>query len=94
MSTAITLDNLNSSLLMKKSLIYSSDSLVENTDKVEDEIIADKLLSLKGNIGEKLYNRLSLEQKMFIINVSGTVHLGKSVDIDAVYRDIEKIEYE
>lgn len=96
MNIELTLDNFNLdlSLLTKKSLAHSSDSIVRIVDEIEDEIITDKFLILKNNIGEKLYNKLSSEQKTFIVSVSGTINLGKTVDIDAIYKDIKEIEYE
>lgn len=75
-------------------LNYSSDSLVDSVDKAEEQIIEDKFLILKNNIGEELYSKLSSEQKAFVVNISGTINLGKFVDIEAIYSDIEKIEYE
>jgi hypothetical protein len=33
-----------------------------------------KLNSLKNNIGEELYNKLSKKEKLFIVNVSGTIN--------------------
>ena len=73
---------------------YSSDSFVDSIDKIEEQIIDDKFTVLKNNIGRDLYNELSFEQKMFIVGVSGTINLGKVVDIDAIYKDIKEIEYE
>ena len=94
MSNALTLENLDLSSLMKKSSVYSSNSSTRVIDELGDKIITDKFLVLKNNIGEDLYDKLSFEQKMFIVSVSGTIDLGKTVDIDAIYKDIKEIEYE
>ena len=80
--------------LLPRNLNYSSDSFVDSIDKIEEQIIDDKFTVLKNNIGGDLYNELSFEQKMFIVGVSGTINLGKVVDIDAIYKDIKEIEYE
>lgn len=95
MNFGLTLEyNLDLSLLTKKSLAHSSDSLTRTVDEIEDEIITNKFLILKNNIGEELYNKLSSEQKTFIVSVSGTINLGEIVDIDAIYKDIKEVEYE
>jgi len=58
------------------------------------ETLEDKFLLLKKDIGVRLFNRLTYEQKVFIINVSNTINLGGFVDIDEIYNDIENLEYE
>lgn len=93
MNVAITLENLNS-ISLPMELNYSSDSFVESIDKIEEQIIDDKFSILKENIGGKLFKKLSYEQKSFIVQISGTINLGKSVDINSVYNLIEKIEHE
>ena len=80
--------------LLPKNLDYSSDSFVDSVDKIEEQITNDKFMILKNNIGEGLYNKLSFEQRMFIVSVSGTINLGKTVDIDAIYKNIKEVEYE
>ena len=90
----IAIENLVHPIYLRPSLNYSSNSFVEPIDKIEEQIITDKFLILKNNIGEDLYDELSFEQKMFIVNVSGTIDLGKTVDIDAIYKNIKEIEYE
>lgn len=39
-----------------------------------------KYSELKNNIGVDLFNKLSDQQKKFIINVSGAIQLGKNID--------------
>lgn len=75
-------------------LNHSSDSFVDSVNKIKEQIIDDKFLILKNNVGEELYDKLSFEQKSFIASVSGAINLGKFVDIEAIYSDIKKIEYE
>jgi len=90
----IAFENLINPIYLQLGLNHSSDSSVDLIDKAEEQIIEDKFLALKNNIGEELYDKLSFEQKVFITSVSGAINLGKFVNIEAVYNDIEKIEYE
>lgn len=84
------------SISMPQELRYSSDSSVDAFDKIveQEKIITDKFSLLKKDVGDELFNRLSYEQKTFIANVSNTINLGDSVNIDVIYGDIEKLEYE
>ncbi len=95
MSVAISLENLYNFPLPVE-IKNNSNSLVEDIDKIieKEQILESKFLILKKDIGDKLFNQLSYEQKKFIINVSGTINLGKFVDIDNIYNRIEKLEYE
>jgi hypothetical protein len=94
MNETIPLENLINPFLLPRELDYSSDSFVNSVDKTEEQVVNDKFLILKNNIGEELYDKLSSEQKVFITSVSGTINLGKFVNIEAIYNDIEKIENE
>lgn len=58
------------------------------------ETLENKFLLLEKDIGDELFNQLSYEQKTFIVNISNTINLGDSVNIDMIYNDIEKLEYE
>lgn len=71
-------------------------SQIEESGKAleQAETLEDKFLLLKKDVGDKLFNQLSYEQKIFIVNVSNTINLGDSVNIDVIYSDIEKLEYE
>lgn len=95
MNGTLTFKNLNM-MFMPRELYYSSNSLVEASDEIveQEKIIADKFLLLKKDVGDELFNQLSYEQKTFIINVSNIINLGDSVNIDAIYNDIERLEYE
>lgn len=73
---------------------YSSDSLIEESDKITEHLISDKFAILRNNIGEVLFNKLSYDQKKFIVDVSGTIDLGRQVDIDAIYKNIEELDYD
>ena len=71
-------------------------SQIEESSKVleQAEILEDKFSLLKKDVGEKLFSQLSYEQKTFIVNISNTINLGDSVNIDVIYSDIKKLEYE
>ena len=94
MNEAFTLNN----LLIGPSFYLNAISLPrkEGFDEIveQEKIIADKFLLLKNDIGNKLFNQLTHAQKIFIVNVSNTINLGDSVDIDTIYNNIEKLEYE
>lgn len=99
MSAAITLEPSSVfPVLFPEEVKKNSNSLINNTDKVVEEmqesILTADFFNLRNNIGEELFNQLSYEQRKFIVDVSGTIDLGQAVDIDAVYKGIEKFEYE
>lgn len=58
------------------------------------ESLENKFLLLKKDVGDELFDQLSYEQKTFIVNVSNTINLGDSVNIDVIYNSIERLEYE
>lgn len=94
MSTAISLENLY--VLFPEGVKSNSNSSIQDIDKIieQDRELSDIFFVLKNNIGEELFNQLSYEQKRFIVNISGTIDLGKPVDIDIIYNRIEKLDYE
>ncbi|MBI2623494.1 MAG: hypothetical protein HYW65_02870 [Candidatus Liptonbacteria bacterium] len=87
MNEVLTLDNLTG-VFQPGAISLSPQPLVE------EKIIEDKFLLLKKDIGEDLFNKLTYGQQAFIVNVSNTIDLGETVDIDAIYSGIEKLEYE
>lgn len=93
MNGVLTLENLDLSLLMKKFPAHSSDSLVGSIDKVEDEIITDKLLLLKNDIGEELFNKLSYSDRIFMIETAGSIDFGHPINLDKIARDIKNYDY-
>lgn len=94
MNGVLTFDNLNT-ILMPRVSDYSSNSLVDESDQIVEqaETLENKFSLLKKDVGDKLFDQLSYEQKTFIVNVSNTINLGDSVNIDVIYSDIEKLEY-
>lgn len=91
----ITFENLNQ-FTIPMTLDRSSDSDVKGVDKIinQEKVIIDKFSMLKNDIGEELFNQLSYEKKIFIVNITGTINLGNSVDIYSIYKRIENLEHE
>lgn len=95
MNKAITLENLYN-FPFPIEIKNNSNSLAKNIDEIieKEQMLESKFLILKKDIGVELFNQLSYEQKRFIIDVSGTIDLGKTVDIDSIYNRIERLDYE
>ena len=96
MNGVISIPLENIFLTLPKKSRHFSDSEVEKIDEIADQekIIMDEFKLLEESVGQELFKQLSYEQKMFLINVSGTIDLGKSVDIEKIYDSIENLEYE
>jgi hypothetical protein len=91
MST-LTLDNLMA-MSMPKELDYSSNSLVDESDKITQQIITERFDVVKSNIGEELFNQLSYDDRMLMVNTAGTIDFGRAIDLDKVEKDIENYDY-
>lgn len=89
MNIELTLEKLDLSSLMKKFPANSSDSLAGSIDKIEDEIITGKLLLLKDDIGEELFSKLSYSDRIFMIETSGSIDFGHSIDFDKMAQYIK-----
>ena len=87
MSTAITFENLNT-IYLRPRLDYSSDSFVEPVDKVEEQVINSELVALKEDIGENLFDQLSYDDKIFMIETSDSIDFGHPIDLDKIAQDI------
>lgn len=57
-------------------------------DNLEEEK-NDKLIILKNDIGDELFNSLSSEDRDFIINTAGSIDFGHLVDLDKVANAIK-----
>ena len=91
----ITFENLNQ-FTIPMILNDSSNSDVKRVDEIinQEKVIADKFSMLKNDISEELFNQLSYDKKIFIVNITGTINLGDSVDIYSIYKRIENLEHE
>lgn len=85
--SAITFENFNL-ISLPINLDYSSDSFVEPIDKTREQVVRDKFLELKNDIGEKLFNQLSYDDKIFMIETSGILDFGHSIDLNKIAEDI------
>ena len=57
---------------------------------MKQNISPEQLNELRKDLGDKLFKKLSPEHRSFIINTSGSINLGKNVDIEAIYRDLDR----
>src|SRR3990167_3385057 len=71
--TTLPIEQLNIYLWPAK-LNYSSDSSIDATDKIVEEIIATKFLFLKKQIGDELFNQLSYSDKLFMAETAGSIY--------------------
>jgi hypothetical protein len=62
---------------------------------IEESIKTAKLAELRADIGEKLFNQLSEEDKSFIIETEGMINLGYEAseeDLKKIFKYIEEYE--
>ncbi len=55
-----------------------------------EEIISDKFLFLKKQIGEELFNQLSYGDKLFMAETAGSIDFGHAIDLYQIAREIKK----
>lgn len=90
MNSESILNNLDLSLLLMKNFpAHSSGLLARSIDKIEDEIITDRLSLLKNDIGKELFNKLSYNDRIFMIETSGSIDFGHSIDFDKLAQYIK-----
>lgn len=73
-------------------LTFSSNSSIQEVDRIEDNLISQELNELKEDIGEELFNSLSFEDKKFIIETAGELDLGLDVNFERIFDYIENYE--
>lgn len=88
----IAQESLINSIFLPRNLDYSSDSFVEPIDKIEEQVINDEFIILKEDIGEDLFNQLSYNNKLFMIETAGSIDYGRAIDLDKVAEEIENYE--
>ena len=89
--TTLSIEQLNIYLRPAK-LNYSSDSSIDATDKIVEEIIATKFLFLKKQIGDELFNQLSYSDKLFMAETAGSIDFGHAVDLYQIAREIKEYD--
>ena len=58
----------------------------------QDRTLVERLIKLINNIGSRLFNRLSQDQKILMARTAGIVEFKKKIDINSVYDYIETYE--
>ena len=86
--SAIAIEN----LMFPINLDYSSNSFVEPIDKIEEQIINDSFLFLKNDIGEELFNKLSYDDKTFMVKTAGSIDFGHLVDLNKIAQNIKEYD--
>jgi hypothetical protein len=70
----------------------STDSSRDFANLTKENFLNAALLKLKQEMGEDLFNRLSYEDKIFVIETAGSVDLGKRVSLRKIFENIENYE--
>lgn len=78
--TSITEEVIDLSSNLNENLIYQDRTLVE------------KLIKLINNIGSRLFNRLSEDQRILMARTAGVIEFKKKININSVYDYIETYE--
>lgn len=99
MNDILTLNNVSSAvfplegILMPKGLEYSSDSFVDESDKISQQIIAERFDVVRSNIGDELFNKLSYDDQILMANTAGIIDFGRPIDLDKIEKEIENYGY-
>lgn len=91
MNEVLTFEGLN--IVMPKELKYSSDSLIDESNRIMQQIMVDRFDVIRSNIGNELFNQLSYDDKMLMVNTAGVIDFGHPIDLDRVEKDIENYDY-
>lgn len=94
---ALTFENFNAlDFNALRSLKHSSDSLVENPDWLidieQERIISQKFLRLENMIGKELIEKLSHQDKIFMIETANSIDFGHAVDLEKISEAIKNYE--
>lgn len=92
MNGVLTLENLIT-ISLPRELKYSSDSLVDESDKISQQIITDRFDVVRSNIGDKLFSKLSYEDQMLMVNTAGVIDFGHPIDLGEVEKEIRNYGY-
>jgi len=58
----------------------------------QDRTLVERLIKLINNIGSKLFNRLSEDQRILMARTAGIIEFKRKIDINSVYDYIETYE--
>lgn len=53
-----------------------------------DKILEDKFSLLKKDVGDELFNQLSYNDKIFMIETAGILDFGRIIDLDKIAQEI------
>lgn len=91
--TSYSLDVIAMPLVMPRKLNYSSDSIVDESDKIAQQIVDEKFILLKKNIGEELFNQLSYSDRILMAKTAGVIDFGHPIDLNNIENEIESYDY-
>lgn len=92
MNEVLTLENLIN-ISLPRELEYSSGSLVDESDKISQQIVAERFDVVRSNIGDELFNKLSYEDQMLMVNTAGVIDFGRPIDLGEVEKEIRNYGY-
>lgn len=61
-------------------------------ERTSFEYLTEKLNLLKKDIGEDLFNRLSYEDKIFMLNTADSIDFRHPIDLEEISREISEYE--
>jgi hypothetical protein len=61
-------------------------------ERISFEYLMEKLNLLKRDLGEDLYNRLSYEDKIFMLNTADSIDFGHPIDLEGISKEISEYE--
>lgn len=56
--------------------------------KLPQQIVTDRFDVVRSNIGDELFNKLSYEDQMLMVNTAGVIDFGRPIDLDEVEKEI------
>jgi hypothetical protein len=79
-----------------RKLKYSSNSSVKILDRLidieQENIITRKFLKLEIIIGKELFNSLSYQDKIFMIETANAIDFGHTVDLEKISQEIKNYD--
>jgi len=58
----------------------------------QDQTLVERMVKLINNIGSRLFNKLSEDQKILMARTAGAIEFNRKIDINSVYNYIETYE--
>ncbi|MDO9530411.1 MAG: hypothetical protein Q7J27_14805 [Syntrophales bacterium] len=89
MNGTLTIGEYGFPISIPRGLDYSSDSIVDESDRIAEQIKTKKFATLKNNIGKELFDRLSYSDRLLMIQTAGTIDFGQPIDLENIEKEIE-----